>query len=323
MNVLFVKIRPIAAVRARALQYHVIVLLTIVVVMLQGCASPTGRLLEFASDQGFIHSKLRTGTFDLLVFDNQGVISSGARLKERSRGSAINPRVLHIYLEGDGSPWRHRTIVMPDPTPRRPLMLRLMSVDPHLSAYVGRPCYNGAANDSGCNSSLWTSGRYSDAVVQSMATAIRVLARKLAADEVWLLGHSGGGALAMLIAPQVDKVTRIVTIAGNLDTDAWTDHHQYTPLYSSSNPARLPSLRETIVQWHLLGARDRTIPPSLVKPAIARQSGAHTFVLPGYDHGCCWEKLWPSVLEALEANDPGLIPGYIPKSMSSSLKYPQ
>lgn len=316
MNVPLEKIQTVTEIRRIA----IVMLLIGSTILLQACASPAGRLKQFASDQGFTRGKLRTGTFDLLVFDNQATLARAAGLQKKSGSSASSNKVLHIYLEGDGSPWRHRTIVMPDPTPRRPLMLRLMSIDPDLSAYVGRPCYNGTANDSGCNSSLWTSGRYSGSIVQSMATAIRVLSRRLGANEIWLLGHSGGGALAMLLAPEIDQVTRIVTIAGNLDTDAWTDHHNYTPLYSSANPARLPPLRETITQWHLLGARDSTIPPALVKDAIARQATAHRFVLPGYDHGCCWDKLWPRVLEALIDNDPNQIPGYVSPDSESRVR---
>jgi len=135
------------------------------------------------------------------------------------------PLVLNVYLEGDGTPWRYRTIVMPDPTPRRPLMLELMSADPSWSLYLGRPCYNGTSRDAGCDNRLWTSARYSPQVVDSMASAIRVISERHDVDEIRLFGHSGGGALAVLLTEQLSNVKLIVTIAGNLDIDAWTDHH--------------------------------------------------------------------------------------------------
>jgi hypothetical protein len=300
-------------------------LLLACLLLLQACASPTGKLTQYAERQGFARSWIKTSDYKLMVFDNTAVVQP-AKDRRRSFGKkseltqklqspdkSRSSGVLHIYLEGDGSPWRHRTIIMPDPTPRSPLMLKLMAIDPHLSAYLGRPCYNGTSNDPGCDHSLWTSGRYSKAVVQSMAAAIRSLAKRLQVSELWLLGHSGGGTLAMLLAAEVQAVTKVVTIAGNLDTDAWTDFHNYTKLYSSANPAKLPALRETVTQWHLLGGRDRVIPTALVRDAIARQKTAQTFMLPGYSHGCCWSQVWPTVLEALYADDPSKVPGHVVK----------
>jgi hypothetical protein len=281
----------------------------IVACLAQGCASPTGKLKNFANEQGFTRSEIRTEGYNLLVFDNKAVVGQPEQTENLSRKSVAAGNVLRVYLEGDGSPWRHRTIIMPDPTPRSPLMLRLMSLDLNLAVYVGRPCYNGTSNEPPCHNGLWTSGRYSEVVVQSMVSAIRALAMRHKADELWLFGHSGGGALAMLIAPQVAAVTRVVTIAGNLDTDAWTEHHNYSRLYSSGNPAKLPALRDSIQQWHFLGANDQVIPPALVKNAIARQASARSFLLPSFSHGCCWAKIWPSVLDALKEDNPSRAPG--------------
>jgi pimeloyl-ACP methyl ester carboxylesterase len=279
-------------------------LLTFIVsAWLQSCTTPGGNLSNLAKGQGFAQSNVRAAGYDLTAFDN------GAFIAEATSVSESNTNVLHVYLEGDGSPWKHRTIVMSDPTPRNPLMLRLMALDSQPSAYLGRPCYNGAAQDEGCESSMWTSGRYSDIVIESMASGIRALAKRFSADELWLFGHSGGGALALLLAEQLPTVTRLVTVAGNLDTDAWIRHHGYTPLFSSRNPARQPLLRNSVWQWHLLGGRDSVIPPQLVRPFIAQQPQASGFMLKNFSHGCCWESVWPDVLDALQWDDPSRVPG--------------
>ena len=274
---------------------------------MQACAAPADKLNSIASDQGFKRTKIAAAGFDLLVYGNQipAVKKRIADVEISDQSSSI----LHIYLEGDGSPSAYRTIVMPDPTPRNPLMLGLMAFDTQQASYLGRPCYNGSAEDRGCDSRLWTSARYSDQVVASMASGIRVLARDREATEIRLFGHSGGGALAMLLAEQVAMVTHVVTIAGNLDIEAWTRHHRYSPLYSSLNPARQPSLRPEVEQWHLIGGRDVVIPPQLIRPFIMSQQSASGYLLDDFTHGCCWRNVWPRVLDSLAQNKPERVPG--------------
>jgi len=160
--------------------------------LLTACQTPTGKLRETAKSQGFERTSIRSGGFEHTVFDSVET----ERIK-----------TLHVYLEGDGSPWRYRTVVMPDPTPRQPLMLWLMGLDPAPSVYVGRPCYNGTFEANGCESDLWTSGRYSKTVVKSMAGVLRTLVKRYSVSELWLLGHSGGAALAMLLAEELPQVT--------------------------------------------------------------------------------------------------------------------
>jgi pimeloyl-ACP methyl ester carboxylesterase len=279
-------------------------------ICLQGCVTPSANLDNFANQRGFQRSTLRVQGFDLLVYSN------GAQIVSSVKGSVGTPLAMHVYLEGDGSPWRYRTIVMPDPTPRNPLMLQLMALDEHLSIYLGRPCYNGSSTDPGCDSRLWTSGRYSSQVVDSMAAAIGVLVKLYRPDEIRLFGHSGGGAIALLLASKIPLVTQVVTIAGNLDTDAWTTHHGYTPLYSSLNPAKQQPLRPEVNQWHLLGGRDTVIPAQLIKPFVASQAAASGFMYRGYDHGCCWVNLWPTVLNALDSRSTKLL-------LDAQFKFPE
>src|SRR6185436_12059458 len=117
-----------------------------------------------------------------------------------------------------------------DPTPRHPLMLQLMTLDSAPSVYVGRPCYFGLANDPPCTPRDWTLDRFSPRIVDSMASVIEQLRAGRGTDAIELYGHSGGAALAVLLAARLGGVQRIVTIAGNLDVEAWTTYHGYTPL---------------------------------------------------------------------------------------------
>lgn len=107
-----------------------------------------------------------------------------------------------------------------DPGPRNPLMLKLMALDTAPAVYLGRPCYPGLSRQPPCNPALWTSGRYSPQVLASLARALQTLIRDTGSRGIVLIGHSGGGTLAMLLAARVPDVRAVVTLAGNLDPDA-------------------------------------------------------------------------------------------------------
>lgn len=284
--------------------------------LLQACATHTSRLTDVALEQGMQRDEIRAAGFSLTVFENTH------RLQPELGNDSADDNVLHVYLEGDGTPWRYNVITMADPTPRNPLMLRLMARDTSPAVYVGRPCYNGTYSDSGCHMGLWTSGRYSSSVVQSMASAIRVLAKRHKAKQLWLMGHSGGGALAMLLADELPQVTRVVTIAGNLDTDAWTKHHGYSGLFDSMNPATQPVLSPDIWQWHFIGGRDSVIPRQILRPVILRQVNVSGFEFPGFTHGCCWERVWSDILLALDFDDPDRVPASQFKFRGSAASVP-
>jgi len=265
-----------------------------VILTLMGCSTPSTRLNELAENHKFDRFMVNTHGFDHLVYTNN---LSDAK------------SVLHVYLEGDGSPWKYRVVVLPDPTPRNPLALRLMTHESAASAYVGRPCYNGTSNDPGCDPSMWTSARYSPKVVRSMTAVIQQLIAEHAFEEVKLIGHSGGGALAMLIAPRIEQVSQVITIAGNLDTTAWTTHHGYSRLYTSLNPAEQPELPQHITQWHFVGGQDSVIPPALVKGYIGNQENALGISVNNFSHGCCWEQVWESVVHGIRSSSSGVLPG--------------
>jgi len=80
---------------------------------------------------------------------------------------------------------------------------------------------------------------------------------------------------------------------------AWSEHHGYTSLTDSLDPAVRPPLDPRIVQIHVVGERDREVPPALVTPSLQRQPDAHVLRVPGADHACCWEAVWPTVLAEL------------------------
>ncbi|WP_020682760.1 alpha/beta fold hydrolase [Marinobacterium rhizophilum] len=213
--------------------------------------------------------------------------------------AATRGSLLHVYLDGDGSPWLAGRWVAADPTPAPSLTLKLMALDPAPRLYLGRPCYHGLATHPQCNESLWTDARYSQRVVDSMSRALGTLLLQRHSNGLVLIGHSGGGTLAMLLAERLPQTRGLVTVGANLDPDRWTTLHGYRPLTASLNPATRPPLSAGIYQLHLTGGRDRTVPADLVTGVLVAQPGAEHWHFPQYDHRCCWSEIWPALLEHL------------------------
>lgn len=207
-------------------------------------------------------------------------------------------RVLHVYIEGDGRPWWSRYQVANDPTPRKLIMLKLMALDPTPAVYLGRPCYF-ALNDPLCEPKWWTQSRYHQHVVSSMNAVLDKVLDGYANDYsvIRLIGHSGGAAVAMLMAAQRNDIQAVVTLAGNLDVEAWALHHQYSPLTESLNPLDFP-LASSVKQLHFVGEDDQVIPAKIIQQSV-KQLGGSVTVLPRVDHNCCWQRHWPRILQSL------------------------
>lgn len=254
--------------------------------VLSACASPTPaeRLDADATRAGLSRSVVSGVEFLHVVY---------ARI-------AADTRELTVFIEGDGLPMVGDRIVK-DPTTREPLALPLMLHSSGSALLVARPCYH-ALDDSRCTWRDWTLGRYSDAVVRSMATVIQTESRALNAQRIKLIGYSGGGALAVLIAERLGSVASVITIAANLDTDAWALHHGYTALSESLNPAR----SERPHPWreiHLQGVRDENVPIATTQAYFARYPNAERVTFERYDHVCCWVKDWATIAAAIDETE--------------------
>jgi pimeloyl-ACP methyl ester carboxylesterase len=253
--------------------------------LLTACASPTEKALGLARNHG-LESRLVAGDgfYHRIVY---------------SPAQAGPPEGLHVYIEGDGRPWRSRYRIADDPTPANPLALKLMLRDPSPALYLGRPCYFGAPPDGrDCGSRWWTSHRYSPQVVKSLATALRRLVTRSGHTSIQLIGYSGGGTLAALMAKSLEDMTdTLVTVGGNLAVREWERQHGYTPLHGSLDPLEEPPLAASVHQLHFLGEDDRVIPRDGAARFVARQPDAELRVLPGYDHVCCWEQHWRTHLQ--------------------------
>jgi hypothetical protein len=251
-----------------------------------GCTSAGQRIEQRARAAGLETIQAAGGAFPALIY-----------MKRADASSEHAP--LLIFIEGDGVPWRDGTAPSADPTTRNPVALELMIRSRAPAAYITRPCYGSLRVDK-CTAEHWTGARYSNEIVESMVTAVHEAQRVAGAKEVSLIGYSGGGALAALIAERIENVYSVLTLAGNLDTDAWTALHGYLPLSQSLNP----SLSEREHPWsemHLQGADDRVVPIATTDGYFTRYPQARRRTIAGYDHVCCWLDDWAKLVVELGA----------------------
>ncbi|PKM36291.1 MAG: hypothetical protein CVV06_11835 [Gammaproteobacteria bacterium HGW-Gammaproteobacteria-10] len=260
--------------------------LILLLLQLNGCATPSERFESSAKSLGLTSIEIIGEPFRHRIYLNRRTAAQ----------SAPHP-VVHVYLDGDGTPWEMNRWIAEDPTPRNPLILHLMAADKEPAILLGRPCYYGLHSTENCHYSLWTSKRYSTEVVESMASALRKWLTNTKAANVVLIGYSGGGTLATLLTPYFKNTSIVVTIAANLNTSAWSRHHAYLPLDASLNPIDAQPLPAEIKQIHLAGVNDSNVPASIVESFSRRQTNVVYLPIDGFDHVCCWADLWPDILK--------------------------
>jgi hypothetical protein len=241
-----------------------------------------------AREAGWIREKLTAGRFTLRAYRPRIVANDGT---------------LAVYIEGDGVPWETPTVRSFDPTPDNTITLQLALQDPTPNRlYLARPCQFLAPRElAACNPAYWTSHRYAPEIVAALNDAIEQEKHRTQTRNITLFGYSGGGALAILVAASRRDVSRIVTIAGNLDDAAWTRLHRVAPLIGSMNPAKSADGVSHIRQIHFVGREDKIIPLAIAasyRGQVKDQSNILVIEVPGADHTCCWVEKWPSLLRA-------------------------
>jgi predicted esterase len=263
--------------------------------LLSACATPSERFAGAARGLGFDELTIRTEQFAHRIYSHAGV------------GEGAANKTLHVYLDGDGTPWLQKRWIAEDPTARNPMILKLMAQDSAPSILLGRPCYHGFSQTDACSNKFWTSHRYARPVVASMAAALNRWLETSGFTEVVLIGYSGGGTLAVLIAPYVEKVKAVVTVAANLDIKAWSEFHGYLPISDSLNPAVEPALSPDIRQFHLAGGKDDNVPPFISAAFVKARNGAQVIVYDDFNHQCCWVEAWPAILNKISAGSRAFI----------------
>lgn len=211
--------------------------------------------------------------------------------------SGIPGEPLYVFIEGDGYAWVSPRQPSRNPTPLVPLALQLAAADPAPGLlYLARP---GQYLKESVPQRYWTSARFAPEVVQAMAEATLAHHHAVAAGPLILVGYSGGGALATLLAQQFladgsAEVAGLITVAGNLDPAYWAESQGLSPLLGSVNPASHAAALVGLPQRHLYGVRDAQVPPAVLDSFLGHMgSGVCVETLPvEAGHAGPWLLAW-------------------------------
>ncbi len=163
---------------------------------------------------------------------------------------------LRLYIEGEGNP-----------RPRKPIAFLLAQKDPAVGViYVSRPCQY--AKSPAChNPAIWQSNRFDADIIEEMKELVLYLGHKYQASRIELVGYEGGATIALLLATRI-PISRVITIAGILDTDSYAYHNGIT--LNGLNPLDEKAKLATIPQVHYVGTEDKLATRRLAERYLAK-----------------------------------------------------
>lgn len=203
-----------------------------------------------------------------------------------------------FYIEGDGSISIGRYAIADNPTPSKVMLFKIATLDtrPNI-VYIARPCqYTPVELNPNCNQDYWTDKRMAEEVIESTNIVINSINNGNPAS---LVGFSGGGGVAILVAARNKHIKDIITIAGNLDIENFSKHHGIYALKESLNPIDYAINISNIPQLHLSGSKDAIVPSKIMQGYIKASSSDCTQqkIFPNITHTKGWDKVWQEVLK--------------------------
>jgi len=213
---------------------------------------------------------------------------------QRFDATADNKQMV-VYIEGDGMAWISRDQLSNNPTPVQPIALKLASIDTNANVlYVARPCqYLWPQKMNRCSSRYWSDKRGSEEVISSINQAISIVKQKQNISSIRLIGYSGGGGIAALIADRRADVSEFVSVSGNLNYKLFTQTHNLSPMNGSIDPITVANQIGSIPQIHYVGADDKIIPKQ-----IALSFSDKVKVINNVSHDN-WPDKWAQILKTV------------------------
>ncbi len=253
-----------------------------------GCSSDQVRInkaFDLAKQANYTPSVINSSQFPIQVFTQN-----------------YNSKHAVIYLEGDGLVLNRYGEVALNSTPTDPMAVRLASVDtrPFTKIVINRPFHY--VESTNPDSKYWTTARFAPEVIQSILEALKTLQQQFHFESVELVAYSGGASVALLLAPYLKNIKRIVSFAGNLDHISWTTYHDTQPLFESLDPMENKQVISKIPQIHFLGLSDANTTIDLGKAYKRQINSDKISIVPiaGFDHDSNWPSVWQEQLLKLK-----------------------
>ena len=268
--------------------------LALIIVLLVGCAgiSAEGRTKtaqHIAANAQLQERQITAEPFILTVFERTDKPGAPAT----------------IYIEGDGLAWLSRQEPSLNPTPNDPLALRLAAEDPGDNViYMARPCqFSGLSNVSAiCPKEYWTSQRLSPEELQSDNVALDAIKVRYRLTGFNLVGYSGGGGVAALLAGMRGDVLSLRTVAGNLDPVLFSQLHRISkPAADTLSPLSVAAKTAHIPQQHFVGGKDAIVSLDIVQSfrrAVGTSYCVRTTKIENASHNEGWVNVWRELLRA-------------------------
>lgn len=215
------------------------------------------------------------------------------------QASNVAFKTMRIYIEGDGFAWRTPSQPSADPTPIHPTMLELAAEDggPNV-LYLARPCQY--IRTGACRTALWTSDRFSSEILASYQSVLDQLRQTRGVKHFELVGFSGGGVIAALLATTRNDITNLRTVSTPIDIVIWAKTKKFSQLHGSLNPADFLEPLSRLPQIHFWGGNDTVVPLSVIENYQDRlpENGRCSTIQqePGNTHEQGWRNEWKRLL---------------------------
>jgi len=223
----------------------------------------TGCFTFRPSPEGFEEKQIQTENFSFAVWE-KNTIESG--------------KPFRLYIEGDGNP-----------DPKYQIAKYFASIDESPNViYTARPCQWNKDKICETEPSIYGANRFDIDVLQEIQELTEYLMRKHHAPSIEVVGYDGGAVVALNLAAKL-PVTRIITIAGITDIDAYARYHgiKQSKDHTHFQPYEHIGTLAAIPQIHYVGSADQETPIRLVERFISKMpqpKSAKVLRVPGVDH---------------------------------------
>jgi len=205
--------------------------------------------------------------------------------------------VANIYIEGED------TLADSSRTPFNPVALHLASKDKAENLiYLARPCQYTEMLDpaESCKTSYGKDARFSEDVIASYDIALNDIAKRYDISMFNVIGYSGGGAIATLLAAKRSDIVSLRTVAGILDHETYSDVATAPSFTKSLNPVNEASTLTKMPQYHFIGGRDNVVTPAVLHSYLQSMPPTNcvqTMMVQEADHTIGWVDKWPELLK--------------------------